>query len=199
MTLFFAAAPGLRLRPPANTETHHLPTSGEMARAATLENVGEAAGGASGPLPHRHPGACRSFLHSSPNNHHQNGQQNRQEQANLPTPPPSPPGQRGAISGEQSDQRQRREATRRRAHLPDAPPRDGRPAGGGPLPGREATLEARRVDTAGVARQLRTIGDQLNSSVLRAHDAPHWQDWIDAGRGFLNLAARTLSALYRMA
>ncbi|XP_061683418.1 bcl-2-binding component 3 isoform X2 [Syngnathoides biaculeatus] len=198
MTLFYAAAPGLlRLHPPADTETHHLPTSIEMARAATLENVGEAGGGASAPLPHRRPAACHSAL---PNGHLQNGQQNRREQPGAATPPPSPPGPADAVSGEQSapsrtDQRPHREA----AH---------RPTGGGPLPRREATLEARRVDTSGVARQLRTIGDQLNASMLREHDALpwqdwhdalHWQDWIQAARGFLNLAARSLSALYRMA
>ncbi|XP_061683417.1 bcl-2-binding component 3 isoform X1 [Syngnathoides biaculeatus] len=157
MTLFYAAAPGLlRLHPPADTETHHLPTSIEMARAATLENVGEAGGGASAPLPHRRPAACHSAL---PNGHLQNGQQNRREQPGAATPPPSPPGPADAVSGEQSapsrtDQRPHREA----AH---------RPTGGGPLPRREATLEARRVDTSGVARQLRTIGDQLNASMLR--------------------------------
>ncbi|XP_077422929.1 bcl-2-binding component 3 [Vanacampus margaritifer] len=171
-----------------------------MARAETVESVGEAAGGASGPLPHQHLSACHSFLHNSPSNHRQNQQQNCREQPNLPTPPPSPPSQLNAVFGEQSDGgQQRQEAAHQRGPLPDLLPRDPRPFGGRSHPRGEATLEARHVDTTAVAQQLRTIGDQFNASMMRAHDAPQWQDWIDAGRGFLNLAARTLSALYRLA
>ncbi|XP_049582033.1 bcl-2-binding component 3 [Syngnathus scovelli] len=163
-----------------------------MARAETMESVGEAARGASIPLPHQYSIACHSFLHNFPNNHHQS-----QQQPNLPTPPPSPPGHPNPVSGEQSNQRQT-QAAHRRGPLPDLLPRDQRPVGGGPHPRGEATLEARPIDTTAVGLQLRTIGDQFNASVLRPHAAPHWQDWIDAGRGFLNLAARTLSALYRL-
>ncbi|XP_077397315.1 bcl-2-binding component 3 [Festucalex cinctus] len=181
------------------TEKHHIAAPSEMARAETVESVGEAAARASGPLPHQHLSACHSFVRNSPSNRRQNQQQNQQEQSNLPTPPPSPPTQPDAIFGEQSDGQQREEAARRRGPLPDLLPRDQRPFGGGPQPRGEATLEARPVDTAAVAQHLRTIGDQFNASVLRAHGAPQWQDWIDAGRGFLNLAARTLSALYRLA
>lgn len=75
-----------------------------MARAETVESVGEAAGGVSGPLPHQYPSTFHFFLHNNfPGNHHrQNQQQNHQEQPILPTPPPSPPDQPNAFLGEQS-------------------------------------------------------------------------------------------------
>ncbi|XP_077579575.1 bcl-2-binding component 3 isoform X2 [Stigmatopora nigra] len=88
------------------------------------------------------------------------------------------------------DQRQGPEAADRRGPLPP---------GDRSLPGGGATLESRPIDTTIVAHQLRAIGDDFNAGVLRAHEAPHLQDWIEAGRGVLNLAARTLSALYRLA
>ncbi|XP_051934039.1 bcl-2-binding component 3 [Hippocampus zosterae] len=144
-----------------------------MARAETVESVGEAAG--------------------------ENQQQNHQEQPILPTPLPLPPDQPNAFLGEQSERRQRQEVAHQRSPLPDLLPQDQRAFGGGSHLRSEVTMEAGHVDTHALAQQLRTIGDQFNASVLRAHDAPHWQDWIDVRQGFLNLVARTLSALYRLA
>ncbi|XP_031160088.1 bcl-2-binding component 3 [Sander lucioperca] len=106
-----------------------------------------------------------------------------------------------AFSGEQSEsyREERQEASSRQGPLPDLLPQNEHPSWASPhhrAPRGEAVqdLEVRRV-----ANQLRTIGDEFNATVLlRAHAAPHWQDWRDACRGLLNFITQTLSTLYRL-
>lgn len=56
-------------------------------------------------------------------------------------------------------------------------------------------------DIRRVAHQLRAIGDQINTTVLRhhsAHAAPQWRDWRSACLQLLNFVAQTLNSLYRL-
>lgn len=128
-----------------------------------------------------------------------------------PTPPPSPPceriGERGggalrqsAFLGEpsDSDREERPEAPSRRGPLPDLLPQNERPSWGSQHHRAPRGEAAQQLEVRRLASQLRTIGDEFNATVMRAHDAPHWQDWRDACRGFLNFIAQTLSTLYRL-
>ncbi|XP_061733547.1 uncharacterized protein LOC133536890 isoform X1 [Nerophis ophidion] len=200
-----------------------------MARAETMESVCEAAtGAAGGPLPQYQHGSCHrvelpgSFPAWS-SMHHPGSPSGPVLQTSSEQLVASPPVSRAARSvrksrqlmlecsggrevalmtwddvkecsnrfGQQNERRHRR-AFCRRGRLLDLLPRDEQEFGD--------LLPAPQLDVISVGEQLRTIGDDFNASVLRAHAAaaPHWQDWIDAYRGFLNLAARTLSALYRL-
>ncbi|XP_061733548.1 uncharacterized protein LOC133536890 isoform X2 [Nerophis ophidion] len=165
-----------------------------MARAETMESVCEAAtGAAGGPLPQYQHGSCHrvelpgSFPAWS-SMHHPGSPSGPVLQTSSEQLVASPPVSRAA----RSDERRHRRAFCRRGRLLDLLPRDEQEFGD--------LLPAPQLDVISVGEQLRTIGDDFNASVLRAHAAaaPHWQDWIDAYRGFLNLAARTLSALYRL-
>ncbi|KAJ3591228.1 hypothetical protein NHX12_009174 [Muraenolepis orangiensis] len=51
-------------------------------------------------------------------------------------------------------------------------------------------------DIRRVAHQLRAIGDQINTTVLRHHSA--WRDWRSACLQLLNFVAQTLNSLYRL-
>uniref|UniRef100_UPI0037E99257 bcl-2-binding component 3 n=1 Tax=Semicossyphus pulcher TaxID=241346 RepID=UPI0037E99257 len=222
-----------------------------MARAETIESVGETGGGGNGPLPrhnscrmelprpfHNWPsllttttittsgsGSGTGAMHPHPLQPlqalylsyplpypHPEGQDepptHQQFHALSPsqTPPPSLHCNRreerdgvavahSAFSGEQSDMYRDEPlvGSSWRGPLPDLLPQNERPS---LAPRREAVqeLEIRRV-----AHQLRAIGDEYNAAVLRrAHAAPHWQDWRDACRGFLNFVTQTLSTLYRL-
>ncbi|XP_040901438.1 uncharacterized protein LOC121186725 [Toxotes jaculatrix] len=126
-----------------------------------------------------------------------------------PAPPPTPLcSWRGegavtpsALSVEESgsDREELQEAPHRQWPLPDLLPQNEHPSRGSAhhrATRREAVheLEVRRV-----ASQLRAIGDEFNTTVLRRADvAPHWQDWRDACRGLLNFITQTLSTLYRL-
>ncbi|KAK2846591.1 hypothetical protein Q5P01_009590 [Channa striata] len=130
----------------------------------------------------------------------------------LPSPPPSPLCNRreergsgrtapSALLGEQSDSEteELQEASRQQGPLPDLLHQIEPPSWPSPhqrVPRREGLqeLEVRRL-----ASQLRAIGDEFNTTVLRrAHAAPQWQDWRDACRGLFNFITQTLSTLYRL-
>ncbi|KAM8904538.1 bcl-2-binding component 3 [Spinachia spinachia] len=87
----------------------------------------------------------------------------------------------------------------RQAPLPDLLPQNELPSGDFPrhaAPGGEAAQEG---EVRRVADQLRSIGDEFNTTVLhRAHAAPDWQDWRDACRGLLTFITQTLGTLYRL-
>uniref|UniRef100_A0A3Q4HDG6 BCL2 binding component 3 n=1 Tax=Neolamprologus brichardi TaxID=32507 RepID=A0A3Q4HDG6_NEOBR len=77
-------------------------------------------------------------------------------------------------------------------------PRNERPSWASPrrrAPGGEAVQEQ---EIRRVANQLRTIGDELNVTLLRRHGGPHWHDFRDVCRGLLSFITQTLSTLYRL-
>lgn len=220
-----------------------------MARAETIESVGETGGGGNRPLPRHstcHMGLPGSFntwpgllttttittgsgtgavqLHH--NQHHLHplqafylsyplpyphpqGQDEPQTHQHLSalspssTPPPSPPcNRRGAVqpvafAGEQSDLdgEELQEASSQQGPLPDLLPQNEHPSWASQHH-REAAQE---LEVSRLANQLRAIGDEFNTTVLRrAHVAPPWRDWRDACRGLLSFIAQTLSTLYRL-
>lgn len=149
---------------------------------------------------------------------HPEGQEEPQTHQQLPTlsSSPTPPcsplcnrrGERvggavaqSAFSGEQSESYrvEHQEASSRQGPLPDLLPQNEHSSRASPrhrAPRGEAVQE---LEVQRVANQLRAIGDEFNATVLhRAHAAPHWQDWRDAGRGLLNFISQTLSTLYRL-
>ncbi|KAL3057905.1 hypothetical protein OYC64_008204 [Pagothenia borchgrevinki] len=145
---------------------------------------------------------------------HPEGQDQPQTHQQLPwsssssssSTPPSPLCHRreeraSVFSGEQSDslREEPQEASSRQGPLPDLLPQNEQLSWASPrhrAPGGEAVQEQviRRV-----AHQLRTIGDEINATVLhRAGAVPLWQDWRDVCRGFFNFVTQTLSTLYRI-
>ncbi|XP_072771142.1 bcl-2-binding component 3 [Nerophis lumbriciformis] len=160
-----------------------------MARAETMESVCEAAAGAAGgPLPQYQHGSCHRVelpgsIPAWSSMHHL---------GSPGGPAPQTSSEQPVSRAAQSDERRPLRALCRYRRLPDLLPRGEHEFGD--------LLPAPQLDVISVGEHLRTIGDDFNASVLRAHAAaaPRWQDWIDAYRGFLNLAARTLSALYRL-
>lgn len=130
------------------------------------------------------------------------------------TPPPLPPcnqreersrgtAQPSAFSGEQSDsdREEHQEASRQRGPLPDLLPQNEHQSWASQhhgATGGEAE-EQQELEVRRLADQLRVIGDEFNTTVLRrAHAGPHWQDWRDVWRGLLNFIDQTLSTLYRL-
>ncbi|KAK5869167.1 hypothetical protein PBY51_010119 [Eleginops maclovinus] len=131
------------------------------------------------------------------------------------SPSPTPPSPlchrreergRGAVapsvfSGEQSDSHREepQEASSRQGPLPDLLPQNEHLSWASPhhrAPGEEAVQEQ---DIRRVAQQLRTVGDELNTTVLhRVGLIPHWQDWRDVCRGLVNFLTQALSTLYRI-
>ncbi|XP_071352840.1 bcl-2-binding component 3 [Trachinotus anak] len=173
-------------------------------------------------------GTGNGAIHLHPNHHHlhplqplylpyqlpDESQTHQQLPALLPSPtaPPSPLCNRreertggaltpSAFAGEESDSdtEEHQEASSHQGPLPDLLPENEHPSrasGHHRVPRREA---ARELTVRRVASQLRVIGDEYNATVLhRVHAAPHWQDWRDACRGFLNFVTQTLSTLYRL-
>ncbi|XP_047451087.1 uncharacterized protein LOC125014094 [Mugil cephalus] len=181
------------------------------------------------PNHHLHPFRALYLSYSLPSHHPEAEEEEEEEEeeprrtalspsSTPPPPPPMPPrhrrneGSGDGVSGEQpgSDREERREASRRHGPLPDLLPQNEHPSWAAPhhnhhhhhhqhhhqAPTGEAALEA---DIMRVANQLRTIGDEFNSTVIRrVRLAPRWQDWRDVCRGLVNFLAQTLSPLYRL-
>ncbi|KAM8853430.1 bcl-2-binding component 3 [Synchiropus picturatus] len=61
-----------------------------------------------------------------------------------------------------------------------------------------APAQAREQSVRRVAIQLRTIGDQFHAAVVRERGAPYWPDVEEACRGLLNFLTQTLRALCRL-
>ncbi|XP_063350303.1 uncharacterized protein LOC134641716 [Pelmatolapia mariae] len=107
----------------------------------------------------------------------------------------------GDISGERSDssRRELQQPSSRLRPQSNMLPRNERPSWASPrrrAPGGEAVQEQ---EIRRVANQLRTIGDELNVTLLRrAHGGPHWHDFRDVCRGLLSFITQTLSTLYRL-
>ncbi|CAK6957826.1 bcl-2-binding component 3 [Scomber scombrus] len=201
-----------------------------MARAETIENVGETGGGGNSPLPR--PGTChmelpgpfntwsqvhplQAFYLSSYQLHapppHPEGQdeplthQHVSAPSSAPPPPPSsPPCNRGtfqpsAFLGERSDldRVELMEASRRQGPLPDLLPQNEHSSWASQH--HRASMGEPELEVRRLASQLRTIGDEFNTTVLRrVHADPHRQDWRDIWRGLLNFINQTLSTLYRL-
>lgn len=209
-----------------------------MARAETIETVGENGGGRNGPLscnacraeplpplPTR-PGALAAILQNSPN--HVDPPQAPRLSNQLLRPQPEGRGdahthlQPPALSPTLSCRPASNERSRRRASavsdepdsnraeqqdasscqgpLPDLLPQNEQPPWASPPRQRGLGGEAtQQEEQRRIANQLRIIGDEFNSAILRrAHVAPQRQDWRDVCRGFLNFIAQTLSTLYRL-
>uniref|UniRef100_A0A3Q3J5Y0 BCL2 binding component 3 n=1 Tax=Monopterus albus TaxID=43700 RepID=A0A3Q3J5Y0_MONAL len=191
-----------------------------MARAETIESVGETGGGNTSlpghntcrmELPqHFHPGPSlltptaitngsrTGAIHLQHNHHHLYPLQ----AFYLSLPYPHPEGQDEPQTHQQlpallpSAAERRPEASIRQEPLPDLLPQNEHPSWAFQhhrAARGEASQEVRRV-----ASQLRAIGDDFNATVLRRHAAPHWRDWRDACRGLVNFITQTLSTLYRL-
>nr|XP_057935942.1 bcl-2-binding component 3 [Doryrhamphus excisus] len=168
-----------RRRSPSGGNTQHpsqqgrrkVPGTTEMARAETTEGVSAAAaGGANGPLPQNHHSSSSAL----PNTQHPHSPP-------LPTslPGPTPQTPSPPLSPAQSDERQDQGALLRRRPLPELPPQDEHESAD-PLP-------TPWLDTTAMGQQLKTIGDDFNASVLRAHDSAYWQYWRGFRRGLVTL------------
>ncbi|XP_040042833.2 bcl-2-binding component 3 isoform X2 [Gasterosteus aculeatus] len=228
-----------------------------MARAETIESVGETGGrGGNDPLPHHHTCSMelpRPFYHcpglltttstfssgtGAGGALHQQPQPLQAFYMSRPLPYPHPddqdetrtpqrspassssataphsslcnPGEGSggggvgapsAFTGERSASHRDecQDTSSRQAPLPDLLPQNELPSGAllrRAAPRGEAAQES---EVRRVADQLRSIGDEFNTTVLhRAHAAPHWQDWRDACRGLLTFITQTLGTLYRL-
>lgn len=192
---------------------------GLLTTATITTGSGTASGGLHHHRNHHHLHSLQTLYLSYPLPHpHPEGQDETQTHQQLPavspspTPPPSPPCNRredrgggavapSAFSGEQSDsyRDERQEASSRQGPLPDLLPQNEHPSWACPHHRAPIGEAAQELEVRRVASQLRTIGDEFNTTVLhRAHAAPHWQDWRDACLGLFNFISQTLSTLYRL-
>lgn len=87
-----------------------------------------------------------------------------------------------------------------RAPLPDLLPQREHSGWASPphrAPGGESGLEGEEIRR--VAHQLRTIGDNLNATLLqRAEAVAPWQDWTGVCRGLVAFLAETFNSLHRL-
>ncbi|XP_056139489.1 bcl-2-binding component 3 isoform X1 [Lampris incognitus] len=99
--------------------------------------------------------------------------------------PSAYPGER--FGGETTDRHeQQREASSRRGPLPDLLPSNGHLSSA-------SEGEVRRI-----AGQLRLIGDEMNTTILRRAAIPEWQGWIGLYMGMMDFLTQTLNTLYRL-
>uniref|UniRef100_A0A3P8TLU1 BCL2 binding component 3 n=1 Tax=Amphiprion percula TaxID=161767 RepID=A0A3P8TLU1_AMPPE len=174
-----------------------------MARAETIESVGETGGAANGPLPGHNtcgmelPRSLQAWA-GAMHLHHNHHPLHTLQALYLSYPLPYPDRQ-DQDQDQDQDQEEHLQASSRQGPLPDLLPQNEHPSWASPqhrAPRGEAVQE---LELLRVANQLRVIGDEFNATVLRrAHVAPHWQDWRDACRGLLNFITQTLSTLYRL-